>query len=119
MWKVPQVSIGLLKLANEALTRPHHELDVVNTLLREQKPKYQFEEIYAANQRLIALWRAIKLHRLEEWTTPPLGSREGAVSDALWMAAAEVTLEDETGTLPSFGAEELMKVARSFAARRG
>jgi hypothetical protein len=119
MQKVPQVPVELLKLANEALCRPQPKLDVINTLLREQKPKYQFEEIYAASQRLLALWRAIKLHRLEQWTTPPPGSREGAISDALWMAAAEANLEDESGWLPHFAAEELMRVARSFPERRG
>jgi hypothetical protein len=119
MQKVPQVSIELLKLANEVLTRPEAKLDLIKTLLREQRPKYRFDEIYAASQRLMALWRAIMRHRLEEWTGPLPGSREGTISDALWMAAAEAKLQEEPEAQPSFDAEELMRLARSFAARRG
>jgi hypothetical protein len=69
-------------LANEAYSRPGQGVDVINTLLHEQR-QFQFEDIYAATQRLRALWRAISENRLEEWTAAEACDAYGKVSNAL------------------------------------
>jgi hypothetical protein len=116
---VPQVPFNLMLLANEALTRPQHRLDVINTLLREQH-HFGFDLIYAARHRLTALWSAIGEHRLEEWTPRAPGATYGEVGSALWDAAANAHLDQPAdfdicaGDVLQFDIDELRRLARDY-----
>jgi hypothetical protein len=114
------VTPELMLLANEVLTRPQRKLDVINTLLQEQR-QFDFDEIWSAHHRLQALWSAISELRFEEWTLRVPGSVYCEVSPALWNAAASAALSTGFDDICSsdvlkFDIGELRQLARDYTA---
>lgn len=113
------VTPELMVLANEALTRPKGRLDVINTLLQEQR-QFEFEQIWSAVHRLRALWSAVGEHRLEDWTPRAAGSAYSQVGAALWDAAARAALDQPAdfditaGDVLKFNVDELRGLARDY-----
>lgn len=116
---VPQVSTELMMITYAVATKRDRR-GVINTMLQEHS-MFDFEDIYAATQRLYALADALRgSDALDPWIIPPApGEIYSDLSPAMWQAVATARLEasDDPGAegaymLARFKAEDLRRSIR-------
>ena len=115
---VPQVSAELMMIAYAVATKRDRR-GVINTMLQEHS-MFDFEDIYAATQRLYALADALRgSDALDPWIIPPApGGIYNDLSPAIWQAVATARLEaappdaEAAYMLARFKAEDLTGAIR-------
>jgi hypothetical protein len=115
---VPQVSAELMMIAHNAATKAGR-VDVIDTMLKEHSI-FEFDDIYAATQRLYAFSHVLATSNdFDRWIVPPaLGHIYSEIDPIIWQAVATTKLErndEELFTQAKFDSVELQQFLQKIS----